>query len=349
MIYSLRRGATTPSTTDLSMYELGWETTNKRLYIKDNDVIRRLDTRITLNGVFNPDPTFYAPKTVQANRVIKTKNSWNNGQDPFEFLEIETIGSSVDSGSLITSGAVYEDLITLQSTFNTSLNTKVSKDGDTMTGTLTLPAMILTGKNIAFNELDGTFDMQLNDGVTLQAGQELHFYGKASIAITSGQAVQFAGVEGDHILIKPSSGDLVRANPDLFIGIATHDISVGEFGYVTAVGYVRNIDTITPGWVAGDKLYANTYLCAVAGTLTNDKPPAELVTIQVATVVKEAISTYASDGIILVRINRMSRLISEVAGLTDELANLANFGGKIIISDTDPGTPPREDSLWFHF
>ena len=36
---------------------------------------------------------------------------------------------------------------------------------------------------IAWNSVDGTFDIGLLNGVTLQAGQEIHFYGKATEAI----------------------------------------------------------------------------------------------------------------------------------------------------------------------
>ena len=44
---------------------------------------------------------------------------------------------------------------------------------------------------IAWNSTDGTFDMGLIGGVTLQAGQEMHIYGKATEAISNGDAVMF--------------------------------------------------------------------------------------------------------------------------------------------------------------
>ena len=68
---------------------------------------------------------------------------------------------------------------------------------------------------IAWNSIDGTFDIGLLNGVTLQAGQEMHFYGKATEAISNGNAVMFAGVQGDHILI--AKADAVTNNADLYL------------------------------------------------------------------------------------------------------------------------------------
>jgi hypothetical protein len=206
---------------------------------------------------------------------------------------------------------------------NALLDQKVTKTGDVMTGTLEVPDLIIDGKNIAFNDVDGTFDFELSEDVTLQLGQEVHFYGKASNAITNGQAVMFNGVQGDHILMTPSVAATLQTQQELFIGIATSDIAQGEFGYVTWFGYVRGIDTGGLGYTVGQILYVNTNDGATAGSLTATKPASNKGIIQVAAVVKEETGD-ANNGILLVRPKFISRTISDIAGLQSELDTIGN-------------------------
>jgi hypothetical protein len=195
----------------------------------------------------------------------------------------------------------------------------VNVTGDTMTGDLNLSdASITNADQVSFNVLytktgsepsgsiywntvDGTFDMKLN-GATLQAGQELYFYGKATENITNGSLCQFGGVEGDHIRIKKCVPSEIIANPTYLIGVATTNISNGEFGYITWFGKVNDIYTKTPAnndsadWVEGDILYFNNS----TGQLTKTAPTAPDRRIEVAAVIKQ--QTGASEtGIIIVR------------------------------------------------
>jgi len=110
-----------------------------------------------------------------------------------------------------------------------------------------------------WDSTDGNLYIYYNDGTSSQwveasAGmggavdkadlQNLYIYGKASVAITKGQAIQFAGAEGDHILIKPAVQSEINANPDYMIGIADSDLSIGVFGYVIVNGRLT-LDTST--------------------------------------------------------------------------------------------------------
>lgn len=135
MIFSLRRGSTTPTNTDLHIYELGWQTTDKELYINDNGTITRVNFKVTLNGVETEDSSFYAPKSIVANRVLKSKTSWSSGADPFEYMAIDSEVTE-DSSNLINSDAVFNALTSLQTDINTALNNKISYD-DLQIGTLT--------------------------------------------------------------------------------------------------------------------------------------------------------------------------------------------------------------------
>jgi hypothetical protein len=152
---------------------------------------------------------------------------------------------------------------------------------------------------ITWNEADGTFDLGLKNGQVLQAGQELQYYGKATVNITNGQVIQFAGVQGDHILVKPAVQSEINANPEYLIGIATQDITAESFGYITSFGYVHNLDTTGLG-AAGTVLYYDSG-GSTAGALTSTQPTAPNVKIIMAAVVK-ASTGGAANGRILVRV-----------------------------------------------
>jgi len=152
---------------------------------------------------------------------------------------------------------------------------------------------------ITWNAEEGTFDLGLNGGVTLQAGQELHYYGKATVNITNGPAIQFAGVEGDHILVKPAVQSEINANPQYMIGVATQNINAGNFGYITKFGYVHGINTTGLG-TGGTVLYYDSN-GTTPGALTSTKPLSPKVQIEMAAVVK-ASTGGSSNGRLLIRI-----------------------------------------------
>ena len=136
---------------------------------------------------------------------------------------------------------------------------------------------------IVFNPFTSSFDY-----INAELPQSLYFYGKASGAITKGDLVQFAGVQGDHILIKKCVVSEIQANPTYFIGVATQDLSNGDFGYSTWFGEVDKIYTDTPDngdsadWAGGDILYfSNT-----TGGLTNTAPTPPDTYIEIAAVEK---------------------------------------------------------------
>ena len=153
-----------------------------------------------------------------------------------------------------------------------------------------------------WNSVDGTLDIKLNTDVVLQVGQILHFYGKASGAIGNGELCQFAGVQGDHILIKKVVASEIIANPEYLVGVATQDIANGDFGYITWFGKVNDVYTNTPNngdsvnWSAGDILYFDN----TTGQLTNVAPTAPDLKIIVASVIKAQTGT-DENGILLVR------------------------------------------------
>lgn len=187
--------------------------------------------------------------------------------------------------------------------------TGASKDVDLGTNKLKADSLEISTEStetvdvgkIVWNAIDGTFDMGLIGGVTLQAGQEMHIYGKASEAISNGDAVQFAGVQGDHILIKKAVPSEITANPEYFIGIATQSFSNNQFGYTTIFGNVRGLNT--SAYTLGSVLYFDSGN-AENGKLTATIPTAPNAKIIVAAVVR----SHQNEGMLMVRPHVMPKI-----------------------------------------
>lgn len=131
---------------------------------------------------------------------------------------------------------------------------------------------------------------------TLQIGEEMYFRIKASSAITEGQVVMFTGTVGNSGALTgaPATG-LTKDTASYVMGVATEDIALNGWGYVTQFGLVRNINTTggAEAWADGQILYYNP---AVAGGLTKTVPSAPNAKVEVAAVVNAA-----SNGSLFVR------------------------------------------------
>lgn len=160
---------------------------------------------------------------------------------------------------------------------------------------------VVSTAQIGWNETDGTFDMGMLNGVTLQAGQELYFYAKATEAITNGQAIQFAGAQGSHLLIKRAIPSEINANPEYFVGVATQDFATNDFGYVTSFGKVRDLNTLA--YPEGTILYFASG-GSTPGALTATEPSAPNAKILVAAVVR----SHGTQGTLLVRPHVMPKI-----------------------------------------
>lgn len=183
-------------------------------------------------------------------------------------------------------------------------STDVQVDGNFLTESVqfnTATSQTADVGKIVWNQTDGTFDMGLLNDVTLQAGQELHLYGKASGAIGNGQAVMFAGVEGDHLLFSLADRTIINANPEYFIGVSTQDLADNQFGYITILGKVRDLDTT--GYTMGATLYYNSE-SETDGLLTETMPTAPNAKIIVAAVVR----VHITQGTLMVRPHVMPEL-----------------------------------------
>lgn len=125
---------------------------------------------------------------------------------------------------------------------------------------------------------DKTMVIGMSGGsVNLQVGEEslIRVKNSSSCAIDNGKAVYITGGLGSNptIALANNSG----SQYSLVAGIATENIAVNGFGYVTAFGVVRDVDT--SDFAAGNSLWLGT-----DGGLINTKPVAPLCSSFVGTV-----------------------------------------------------------------
>jgi hypothetical protein len=105
------------------------------------------------------------------------------------------------------------------------------------------------------------------DEVTVNIGQEtlIRVYNNNGSTILNGQAARFDASVGGEITVVRSLADSVLSSAAS--GIATHDIPVGQTGYITRTGKIGGIDTSS--WSSGDILYVSD---VNPGELTNVAP-----------------------------------------------------------------------------
>lgn len=151
---------------------------------------------------------------------------------------------------------------------------------------------------MAWSTQDGTVDVGLPNGVTMQLGQESYYLARNNTGsdIPNGTVVQFAGAIGNSGRLKMAPALAAAATPPTYVmGVTTHDVPDGTDGYVTEFGLVRSIDTRggAENWQDGDILYVSG---TTAGALTKVAPTAPIPKIMIA-----AVTNAAANGNIFVR------------------------------------------------
>jgi hypothetical protein len=157
----------------------------------------------------------------------------------------------------------------------------------------------------------------------------LYIYGKAQSAITKGQAVQFAGVQGDHILLKPAVPSEINTNPDYFVGLAETTLASEDFGYVLTHGELSGINTSS--YTEGAILWFAS-AGSTAGALTQTEPTGLNARIQVAAVNR----TNPGNGIIFVRVHNVGVQVQDiVASGTRSASSFLNGEGQWAAPSTE--------------
>ena len=141
---------------------------------------------------------------------------------------------------------------------------------------------------IAWNADEGTADLGLPGGSTLQIGQENTRTVKNGTAstIADGTVCMFAGTVGNSGRIKVAPYAGIKGTHKYIYGVATQNITAGSDGLITIDGKVRGIDTtgslVGEVWADEDILYAKPN---DSGRLTNVEPGDGELKIVVATVI----------------------------------------------------------------
>lgn len=180
--------------------------------------------------------------------------------------------ADITSMSGLTGGITTPDYVTFDTTPETVPTATGSLYWDSADSAQTL-SLVMTGGN-----------------AIQQIGEETYYRIKASSAITEGQVVMFTGTVGASGALTgaPATG-LTAGTASYVMGVATEDIALNGWGYVTHFGLVRNINTTggAEAWVDGQILY---YDPTVAGGLTKNLPSAPNAKVQVCAVIHAASS-----------------------------------------------------------
>ena len=187
----------------------------------------------------------------------------------------------VDTTGIINGGMIRYNTAT--STWNSYDFTNNDVIGLDITANITVGV-----GQIAWNATEGTADLGLPGGSTLQIGQEntrTVRNGTAS-TIANGTVVMFAGTVGNSGRIKVAPYTGLKGTHKYIYGIATQTITPGSDGLITIDGKVRGINTtgslVGEVWNDEDILYAKPN---DSGRLTNVEPGDGELKIVVATVI----------------------------------------------------------------
>jgi len=158
---------------------------------------------------------------------------------------------------------------------------------DVSVGKVTTTSVQLSGGTgtqgtLSWNADEETLDL-VNNGATLQLGQELHIHcrNNTGVPILDGVAVMYVGTIGasGRILIAPLVSDGSVPATD-FLGITTEVIGNGEDGKVTAFGKIRGLDTSE--WADSTALYSDP---TIPGGFTSTLPSAPNLKMPIAHVI----------------------------------------------------------------
>ena len=173
------------------------------------------------------------------------------------------------------------------SAVTTYSSNKIETDLNVIGFDLAANATVTTGQ-IAWNADEGTVDLGLNGGSTLQIGQEntRTVRNSTGSTIANGTVVMFAGTIGNSGRIKVAPYTGIKGTHKYIYGIATQTITSGSDGLITIDGKVRGINTtgasVGEVWADEDILYAKPN---DNGRLTNIEPGDGEIKVIVASVI----------------------------------------------------------------
>lgn len=150
-----------------------------------------------------------------------------------------------------------------------------------------------TGEMV-WNEADGTVDLGMPGGVTLQVGQEqlIRVLNKTGSTIQNMHVVYITGAQGNRVTAAQAQAN--NSSADKTLAVATQAIANNAEGFATLSGLVRGVDTSM--WAEGVELWLSA---DTAGAITNVRPAAPNHQVRIGYVVR----SHATVGSIYVTIN----------------------------------------------
>lgn len=139
-----------------------------------------------------------------------------------------------------------------------------------------------------FDSSTDTWNAIMNN-ITMQIGEEMFIYGRASNDIVDGQVIVVTGAWGTTGVVTFEPAPIGTTNADTIIGMATEPIAKNSFGRITAFGTVHGLNTAALG--DGNAVY---YDPTVVGGYTTTLPSAPNLKMQVGVVTKAAGGTNGS-------------------------------------------------------
>ena len=243
-------------------------------------VLTEDQTQIYIDGVYQEKDTY----TVLGNVI-----TFSTAPELNHSIEVVSIASTAVGDTTIyqdnfTGNGVLTDF-TLEHLVSDEVKTMVFLNGVyQFKGTYSV-----SGKTISFDTPPAdTVEIEV---ITIESAygegdsRKIMFYGKAAGAISKGDAVMFAGAQGDHFLFAKATQAAIEANHELFIGLANQDFANNEYGYVVEFGRIDQIDTTVYTSTAGATLWFDS-TGTVAGAITETEPAAPAAKIQVAAVIR---------------------------------------------------------------
>ena len=276
------------------------------------------------------------------NQLSNGNNYWNDTFATFNKTYADTIYVNIDGDTMIgnlnfSKGSIYN-------ISSINYNTSYIATGSEPIGTS------------YWDTTNGALSTKVSSEVTLQNGQELFFYGKASGNVANGQVCEYAGVQGDHVLFKVGNATEIIASPFLFSGIATETITNGNFGRCTWFGRINGVYTrhwngaSWVEWTTGDALYWDN---TNGSQLTNVAPIAPQIRIEVG-FVEKAMTGSAENGVIYIAPEYGNKLVNldDVNGMDPdttgqfyiwnqstgvfEISNITNLGNNLYYGINNP-------------
>jgi len=172
--------------------------------------------------------------------------------------------------------------------------------------------------------------------ITLNVGQEnwTRVWNASGGVISNGKPVRISGTHGDVPEVVLAQALAVSGSANLvnqILGVATHDIEVNTFGFITTQGLIHGLDT--SAYNDGDTLYVSQ----TAGTYTNIQPSAPYEIIPVGQVVKASPGT---SGLIYVAVQQPIDF--------SDLSSVRRTGIDYAIGDIWTYQPSASFGVWVH-